>query len=160
MSWNILALLIYILLSSVVFLSSAHAGILTSHMQSNEFVIHNASAEKVASGTVLEGPIWLLLIYIDSQGNETKVLPDSEVTAVFEIDRLAGNAGCNNYFGSYQMNGSQLNMKVGGATLMYCTSEQLIKQEQEYLLALSNSSSYEITGNELRIYDHVGQPLL
>ncbi|MDD1751770.1 MAG: META domain-containing protein [Methanotrichaceae archaeon] len=143
-----------------MFLSSAHGGILAPHMQSNEFMIPNASAEKTMPGTAREGTMWLLLTYVDSQGKETKVLPGSEVTAVFEFDRLAGNAGCNNYFGSYQMNGSQLNVKVGGATLMYCPSEQLMKQEQEYLLALSNSFLYEIIGNELVISNHEGQPIL
>ena len=140
-------------------LSSAHAGILASHIQSND-MISNASAEKATSGTALEGTMWLLLTYIDSQGNKIKVLPGSKVTAVFEIDRLAGNAGCNNYLGSYQGNRSQLDVKIGGATLMYCSSEQLMKQEQEYLLALSNFSSYDIIGNELVISDHEGQPIL
>ena len=152
------SLLIFAVLSIIIFLSSAQAGILTSHMQSNASMIPTASAELASPTTALEGTLWLLLTYVDSQGMETKVLPGSEVTATFENNTIEGNAGCNNYFGSYQTNGNQLSVKVGGITMMYC--DQLMGQEQAYILALGNSSSYEIIDNELIIYDQRGQPIL
>lgn len=106
----------------------------------------------------LEGTPWTLGSYVDSQGNTVSVLSGSEVTAKFQNGQANGNAGCNNYFGSYQVSGSKLTVDVGGVTRMFC--EGLMEQEGAYLAALGNAASYQISGQQLQIADAAGKTVL
>ncbi|UCC64504.1 MAG: META domain-containing protein, partial [Anaerolineae bacterium] len=46
----------------------------------------------------LEGTLWKLDAYLNSQGELVSLLPDSEVRAKFQDGQVTGNAGCNSYF--------------------------------------------------------------
>ena len=102
----------------------------------------------------LEDTKWVLQSYGES-GNLKDILVDTEITAEFVSSEgtLKGSAGCNSYFGSYEVEGSQLSIPGPiGATEMYCVGpEGVMDQEQEYLALLQLVESYEINGDELRI---------
>jgi len=89
--------------------------------------------------------------YVNSQGDLVSVLPDTEITAEFQDGQVAGNAGCNNYFGPYEGSGNSLTVGLLGATQMYCASEALMAQEGEYLAALQSAASYQIKDGKLQI---------
>ncbi len=99
-----------------------------------------ASAPEVDLSAQLVGPLWLLLGYGDA-GNPTVIEPGTTVTAQFAEDgSLNGSAGCNNFFGSYEMNGEQIKIGPLGSTMMAC--EQGMNQEAILLAALQ--SAYKI----------------
>ena len=103
---------------------------------------------------MLEDTRWVLESY-GEPGNLKALIADTEITAEFVSteETVKGSAGCNSYFGSYELKGSQLSI-LGpiGATEMYCMEpEGVMDQEQEYLAALQLAASYEIDGNELQI---------
>ena len=83
------------------------------------------------------------------------VIADTEITAEFASaeETVKGSAGCNSYFGSYKLKGSQLSIPGPiGATEMYCMEpEGVMDQEQEYLAVLQLAESYEIDGDKLQI---------
>ena len=102
----------------------------------------------------LEDTTWVLESYGET-GNLKVVIADTEITAEFisAEETVKGSAGCNSYFGSYELEGSQLS-KPGpiGATEMYCMEPQgVMDQEQDYLAVLQLAESYEIDGAELQI---------
>jgi len=117
------------------------------------------SAESTSTATLQE-TIWALQSYVDSQGNLAQAQPDSEATLELEADQIKGNAGCNNFFGTYTLDGNNLTIKVGGATMMFCEPEELMTQEQDYLAALGTAASYEITDNQLTIANAAGETVL
>ena len=102
----------------------------------------------------LEDTIWVLESYGDPE-NLNAVLEDTEITINFisaEV-KMEGSAGCNSYFGGYEVEGNQLSIPGPiGATEMYCMEpEGIMEQEQEYLAILQDAESYEIEDDQLQI---------
>ena len=81
------------------------------------------------------------------------VLPGTEITAHFnsETKEVSGSAGCNTYFGSYEVDG--LTLSITGplaVTEMWC-GEEAGEQERVYLEALQDAESFKLTHGDLRI---------
>ena len=110
--------------------------------------------DKTKQDLALEDTKWVLQSY-GEPGNLTDVIVDTEITAEFVSSEgtVKGSAGCNSYFGSYELEDSQLSIPGPiGATEMYCAEpEGVMDQEQAYLAILQLAESYEINGDELRI---------
>ena len=64
--------------------------------------------------------------------------------------RVNGNAGCNNFFGGYELDGETLRFGQTGATMMACPNG--METEQAFLSALGKVDRYEIEGAILRLY--------
>ena len=60
--------------------------------------------------------------------------------------RVNGNAGCNNFFGSYQINGVQITISNVGATKMACQDMEL---ENNFFQLLQSPLTFSINGDEL-----------
>jgi heat shock protein HslJ len=117
--------------------------------------------EVLSKTRTLEGTTWVLEAYLNSEGTLASVLPDSEVTATFEDGNVAGNAGCNGYFGSYRFHGgTKLTVTVMGMTEMYCAPDALMTQEADYLAALDKTASYIIAEDRLQIENIGGDEIL
>jgi heat shock protein HslJ len=108
----------------------------------------------------LEGTLWKLDGYLNSQGEWVSVLPGTEVTAKFDAGQVGGSAGCNGYFGPYERSGNSLTFGVIGVTEMYCAPEALMTQESEYLAALDSAASYQIADRRLEIANADGETAL
>ena len=110
--------------------------------------------DKTKQELTLEDTSWILESYGEI-GNLTDVLADTEITVEFVSaeETVRGSAGCNSYFGDYEVEGAQLSIPGPvGATEMYCVDpEGIMDQEQEYLAILQLAESYEIDGDELMI---------
>jgi heat shock protein HslJ len=104
--------------------------------------------------TGLEDSRWVLISY-GEPGKLKAVIADTEITTEFvnAEETVKGSAGCNSYFGRYELEGRQLSVPGPvGATEMYCMEpEGVMDQEQEYLAILQLAESYEINGSELQI---------
>jgi len=108
----------------------------------------------------LNGTQWTLASYVDSQGETVHVLPDTELTAQFTTDQIAGSAGCNDYFASYQIDGAGLTVGPVGATRKACDEPAgIMAQERDYLAALKAATGYQVEGDTLRLLDAEGAPM-
>ena len=109
---------------------------------------------RVEENTVaIEGTTWALESY-GEQGNQQAVLEGTEITATFESaeGQVKGSAGCNNYFGGYQVDKNKLSISMLAHTEMYCMEpEGVMEQETQYLRLLSAAESYEIIDGKLQI---------
>jgi heat shock protein HslJ len=124
---------------------------------SSVFGITACSSSAVASP--LEDRTWLLQGY-GEPGNLSPVLENTVISAEFSSDEnhLAGSAGCNHYFTSYELRGSRVSITEPLAvTEMWC-GEEIGRQETQYLQLLQAVESYEINGAEMRL--ECGGPLL
>lgn len=63
-------------------------------------------------------------------------------------DRFNGFAGCNRYFGSYKLNGTDILFERIGATRRMCRGS-VAKFESDYLSALRQVVSFRLTGDSL-----------
>ena len=102
----------------------------------------------------LEDTAWVLESY-GELGYLRDVIADTEITAEFVSAEgtVKGSAGCNSYFGGYEVEGNQISIPGPiGATEMYCVEpEGIMEQEQEYLTMLQNAETYDIKDDQLRI---------
>ncbi len=109
----------------------------------------------------LEGVTWRLVSFIDRKGNQKSVLPDTNVTVEFESEQVRGNAGCNQYFASYQVDGERLSFSSAGMTEMFCTApDGIMEQEVEYLSTLGRVVTYSVVDGRLQMFDDLGQTVL
>lgn len=114
-----------------------------------------------SGATQLEGPEWVLLSYINGEGEMTEALPGVKTTAHFQNGELNGNAGCNGYFGSYETEDLQISFGPLASTEMYCVNPAgVMDQETAYLQALERVESYSIQGNQLLFLNGSGESLL
>ncbi|MFC2035082.1 DUF4382 domain-containing protein [Chloroflexota bacterium] len=104
--------------------------------------------------TSLEDTVWVLQSY-GEPGNLNDIITDTEITTEFLSSEgtVKGSAGCNSYFGSYEVEGGQLSIPGPiGATEMYCMEpEGVMDQEQQYLTILGAAESYKIEDDKLQI---------
>ena len=108
----------------------------------------------------LEGTRWTLDSYRTSEGEFVGLLPNTEITLTFESGEVRGSAGCNNYFGSYELEGDGLSIGPLASTEMYCAPDELMDQEGAYLVALQGAASYQIADRQLRIANAEGEKVL
>lgn len=106
--------------------------------------------------TTIHDTAWLVTSYDDGDGNLVEVLEGSEITAHFARERADGGTvygftGCNEYHGVY--NTSPENNIWPGIDLVLNTqntcSDEIIEQEQTFIIALINSRQWHIDGLQM-----------
>ncbi|MCB8926789.1 MAG: META domain-containing protein [Ardenticatenaceae bacterium] len=103
-------------------------------------------------GSTLEGPTWMLVSF-GPNDNQTAVLPNTELTLNFDGAQINGDAGCNSYFADATINDDgSLEFGPMGSTLMACMDEAVMQQESDFLAALSEATSYTLSGNRLTLH--------
>lgn len=105
-----------------------------------------------SSASELEDTKWILESYGDS-GDPQDVIEGTEITATFnsEDDRVTGSAGCNSYFGGYEIKDG-LSVGMLANTEMWCGEpEGRMDQETEYLKILQAAEDYTVKGSTLTI---------
>ena len=116
-----------------------------------------------AQSQELAGSSWL--VNFVSTGSEDGVVSSldsqpAEQTISFDADgKFNGNAGCNKFFGSYEVEENKLSLGAIGSTKMAC-EEEVMQAESTYLAALEKAATYHITGQTLQIRDTEGNTLI
>ena len=96
---------------------------------------------------------WILTSYGNPDDLGT-IIPDTEPSVSFnsENGQVKGSGGCNSFFGDYEVNGKNLDMKGPFAvTEMWC-GDEIGAQESEYLDILLLAERYEVENGKLTIY--------
>ena len=105
----------------------------------------------------LDATSWRLESYTDNEGEKMDVLPGSVVTLDFQATQVSGSAGCNNYSGSYQTTGNNIEFGPLATTRKMCNEPRgIMEQEIAYLTALEAAAEYDLSGNRLEIKDNRG----
>jgi heat shock protein HslJ len=113
------------------------------------------SGNAAQSDDPLAGTSWQLWAY-----RKTLVLEGTETTITFDDGEINGSAGCNSYFGTYEVRGQNLTIGQVGATEMYCDEpEGLWEQEVFFLESLTDAQMFELTEDRLMIFRSDGEAL-
>jgi len=103
----------------------------------------------------LEGTSWELVFY-----RKSKVMEGIKVTASFNEGQINGSAGCNSYFGGYQVEGGKITFGQIANTEMFCVDpEGIMDLEQMYLEWLMDAQTYDFTDEQLMIFRSDGEAL-
>ena len=104
---------------------------------------------------------WNLFNYNNGKGAIQSVLTGSKTTAVFGPDwKLTGSGGCNQYSATYMTtdpNGITITQPI--STLMACEND-LMQQETQYFSLLPSAAKYEISGDQLTLFNSTGTKIL
>lgn len=97
--------------------------------------------------------------YITEWIGDEPVVGRTPVSLTFSEDRAYGNAGCNHWFASYELNGQQIRFGQIGSTRKMC-AEHLMEQEQRFLELLSRIERWDISNiDQLRFWPAEGAPI-
>jgi len=109
-----------------------------------------------------QGEEWEVTGYNNGQGGVVSPVAGTTITAVFGADgQVTGSAGCNNYFASYMVSGTEITIGPAGSTKMYCeTPVGAMDQESRYLSLLSEVATFERAPKTLTLRDAGGSILV
>ena len=105
--------------------------------------------------------VWDLFSYNNGKGAIQTVITGSQTTADFRADwKLSGSAGCNQYSAGYTTTSSNgITITQPTSTRMACENN-LMQQETQYLSLLPTSTKYEISGDQLTLFNSAGTKIL
>lgn len=130
-------------------------------MSENSLTIHTPDGDlqfSPAENAVLEGTDWGLSGI--AQGDAVvNTWVDANITIKFSESQVSGNAGCNSYGGSYQIDGTTLALSELISTMMAC-EEEVSQREAEFLAALATVSQFRTEMNQLILTDAAGNDVL
>lgn len=124
--------------------------------------LQDDSGETLVSYEVLkETPLvdtkWNCTMYNNGRGAFQGVIETSTITAVFgEDESLTGNAGVNNYNGTYSADNGAIKIDLAIATTMMAGDPEVMAQEAAYLAALPKATVYKIEGSTLTLRNAEG----
>ncbi len=106
------------------------------------------AAASSAAESGLEGVLWKLAEYVGPEGTTVPVPQAISASATFAAGRLSGNAGCNDYTGSYTVDGSKLTIGQIATTMKACGPAETAV-ETAYLAALGRVATYSVGSGTL-----------
>ena len=114
-----------------------------------------AGAVPPGADDALDGSSWELVTY-----GETKPIAGTSITATFEDGQVSGSAGCNTYFGSYQVSGDKMRVGDMAMTEMACLEpEGAMEQEQVFAETMRDAQTFRLADGELQIIGADGEAL-
>jgi heat shock protein HslJ len=109
---------------------------------------------------VLGGSEWHL-VSMGRVGAESSIVPGTKITLRFGNDgRVSGSGGCNNYGGSYRVEGDRITFSQLFSTRRACTNTDANRQEGSYLSALEVANRFRLSERRLTIYYDGGRSVL
>lgn len=106
---------------------------------------------EMATHLSLEGPEWHLSGLAQNDAVVSAV-GDEHITLTLRDGQATGFAGCNSYFGGYQVNQTTLIFSAMGSTKMACEGAAG-EREVEFLLALEKVARFHIVRGQLTLLD-------
>lgn len=94
---------------------------------------------------------WQLTGIAGSDGSMGAPVAGTAPTLIFEDDTAAGNASCNQYFGSYNLDGSSITFGPLASTEMFCGDPGAMDQEAAYLATLQSTDAWTVDGEVLML---------
>jgi heat shock protein HslJ len=104
---------------------------------------------------------WYLFNYNNGKGAIQSVTAGSKTTALFGSNgKLSGSGGCNEYSAAYTTPGTNgITITQPVSTLMAC-AEPVNQQEMQYFSLLPTAAKYEISGDQLTLFNSTGTKIL
>lgn len=106
--------------------------------------------------TVTESPLGGTSWVLESL-NGAPPIPDTPVTLNFDADGLYGTDGCNQYRGSYQVNGDRITINDSIASTMMACPEPIMQQATAYYEALKLAVNFKIADQQLTLLNSKGE---
>lgn len=95
--------------------------------------------------TQIEGREWNVTSLLGKTLNADDMMKGLPSLNFSENEKLFGSTGCNNFTGSYKLDGAKLSLDPGAMTKMFCTEST----EQDFLNAINQVTNVKMDGSTL-----------
>ncbi len=103
---------------------------------------------------------WRIVSY-GPKGSPIPTVIGVDTSVNFNPDgKVNGNAGCNQFSGTYSVNGNTIRFSAIASTMMACLDDGRMEQEQGVFAVLSGEVGYALSGNSLIITSADGASLV
>jgi heat shock protein HslJ len=104
------------------------------------------------------GVVWSVDSFYEGQETIDELIWGTEITLTLGEDgQLNGSGGCNNYSGSYEIDGDAITIGPLVTTRMACQEPAgVMEQESAYLTALASAASYSTDRDNMEFTDSDG----
>jgi heat shock protein HslJ len=110
-----------------------------------------------AKPAALEDTHWQASGINNGRGGVVSGMSTHLATATFTNDKISGNAGCNTFTATYQIEDNRITVGPAATTRRHCAEpEGIMQQEQEYLDALARARTYTLKTDSLELRDENG----
>ncbi len=117
-------------------------------------------AQSASSDDALTGTSWLLSEVPTSSGPTLDAAARRAATLEFADGSVSGSTGCNDFSGTYTVDGDALTIELGPMTQKACTDTALQAQEAAIVERLPKVASYAATDDGLTLSDESSAALL
>jgi len=114
----------------------------------NNLLIHKTCAPTTHAELI--GTYWKLIELEGSRVTTPEGMREAHMIMTSDESRVKGFAGCNNFFGQYEIADNALTFSAMGSTMMACPAG--MDTEQGFFTALGATSRYRISGLFLELY--------
>jgi heat shock protein HslJ len=132
------------------------SGVASYQLQQNKLILLDKEQQTILiyryiQSIALENTHWQAIIINNGRGGVVSNANTHLVSAQFSDSEIKGNAGCNQFSANYVVNNHQLKIGPVRTTRKYCSEEGVMDLEQQFLMALKQSTQYEIKADKLRL---------
>jgi heat shock protein HslJ len=108
------------------------------------------------SDVTLTGQVW-----IATELDGESIISDTTITAEFKDDgTLGGSNGCNRYNTTYAVDGDKIQITSPMASTLMACPDPVMAQEGVYMGAMEAAATFEISGDELTLFNETGDALV
>ncbi len=104
----------------------------------------------------LEGTPWQAVGINNGRGGVVSSNITRLATAVFADGKISGNASCNRFSASYEIQGDRITIGQVATTRKQCPESGVMEQERQYLQALRRARTVTLTSDKLELRDENG----
>jgi heat shock protein HslJ len=106
------------------------------------------------SGPPFTGAAWRLVTF-DAADPAQRLPENLEITATFDVEKVAGSAGCNTYTGSYTVEGDRVQVAGMGLTKKACEPETM-QAEQRFVFEMQKPNLVVVETGRLTLINDNG----
>jgi heat shock protein HslJ len=117
-------------------------------------VLSSCGVAPAAAPNPLPGTSWVLTTL-----NGAPVGIGTPITLNLEEAKLSGTDGCNNYGGSYTVNGAKFTVDKNLISTMMACPDTIMQRAGAYITALTQAAAFKIDGQQLTLSDAAGKAL-
>jgi heat shock protein HslJ len=119
----------------------------------------DVSCERAMSQVSLTNTYWKVLSIFDSPINVPSDGKDPHIILLAEESRYTATVGCNQFMGSYVLDGSRVTFGRGAASTRVACWEPQAKWEELLRALIADTRGWKITNGMLRLLDAEGRPI-
>ena len=101
----------------------------------------------------------VMAVVVSLTGSHWVSTENAKQSVEFKASQISGNAGCNQFFGTYNQTDAKISVNPLATTRMACAHDVMLK-EHDFLVTLESAKHVEVDANMLILKNADGQVVM